>query len=906
MSRLAEDIASSSRATAALAASAGRPAWQAMSAQETLRHVASTSAGLSGAEAATRLASDGPNALREVRGESLLSIIGAQLRTVISALLLAAVVLTVIVGEIGDAVTIGAVLVLNAAIGTWIELRARHAIRALLALDVPRAIALRDGRSESLPARELVVGDVIVLEEGQHVPADARLLQSLELRTNEAALTGEAAPVAKDALATLQANLPLAKRCTLVFKGTTVAGGRAQAVVVATGPATEVGRIGELVASVGHTDTPFERELNSLGRRLAVAAIVGAVLVIALQWNHVGSRIELIQTAVAVAVAAIPEGLTAVATIAMALGVRRMAQQHAVVRHLHTLETLGAVTVVCSDKTGTLTLGRLSATTLWVPEREIALATACAGDDRGASALLDDGQVQTALRALVLSSRIEHSSTVHGDPFDSAVLSVAEECGLDVPALRSTWQEVSEIPFSSARMFMSVVHRSPAGTLRVHVKGAPSVVLARCDFVAEADGVVPLTDTSRERLLAHNGSLAQRGLRVLAVATGVADEVSDGDPAGLTFLGFIGLTDPPVPGAREVLRRLRRAGVHVVMLTGDQRATAVAIANALGMAQDGSRALDGDAVERMSDTELVDAVSKLTVVSRITPAAKLRIVQALQRRGEVVAMLGDGVNDAPALKRADVGVTMGRRGTDLAKEVAGVVLQDDRFETISVAVEEGRRIGATVRRVVFYLVSCNMAELLVVIVAVMLGYPAPLTAVQLLWLNLLTDTAPALALAGERGERDVMARGPRVGAPIFTRSAALRATAYAAVMAIVTLAAFLVAMRAPGATIAEARTVAFFALGLTQLAHLQNAAGGSMLRRWWRSPLVAVAVAMLALQIMLFMLPPLTRLLELAPPRSVGLWGLVVVLAFIPPALGGLVRRISTRRALQSTSLPEP
>jgi Ca2+-transporting ATPase len=857
--------------------------WHQLAPSEALARLGVGPEGLTEAEAAVRLKRFGSNRFRRAPPASPWRILLGQVRSLIVLLLLAAGIVALAAGDPLDAAAIGAVLVLNIALGFVLELRAHRAMEALLALEVARASVVRDGGIRDLDARLVVPGDVIELEAGAAVPADARLLEASELRTVEAALTGESLPVSKRSEASLEADTPLAERSTMVYKTTAVAAGRGRAVVVGTGMDTEVGRIGALTASVVEEPTPLEERLDALGRRLAGVAIVVAAVVAALGVLQGASLSQLLQTAIALAVAAVPEGLPVVGTIAMAVGVRRMARRRALIRHLPVVETLGSATVICTDKTGTLTAGEMAVTELRLPDRKVSVP---------AGEFTATRDVLRLLRAAALANRgtlteVEDAWETRGDPTETALLVAARKGGLDVATLRAEWPEVAELPFSSERMFMATWHRAESGFL-LCVKGAPHRVLELCADRWGADGPRPLDAETRERLLLANRELAGRGLRVLAVATAKVVEVAQ-PPAGLTWLGIAGMMDPPAPGVVETIRAFRQAGIRTLMLTGDQRLTARSVAERLELLDAGGVVRDGREVDRLTDDELRQEVGSTSIFSRVSPEAKLRIVGACQARGDVVAMLGDGVNDAAALRKADIGVAMGRRGTDLAKEAADVILADDRFTTIAAAVEQGRIIFDNIRKFVFYLFSCNLAEILVFLGVGLAGQTAPLLPLQILWLNLVTDTFPALALAVEPGDPSVMRQPPRDPREAILSGRMLRAVAiYGALIAAVTIVAFAV-----GGT-----TPAFMTLALAQILHLGNArSSGPVLAPGpaFANP-AAVGAALLAigLQLLTVFYEPLARVLQVTP-LSGREWLLVAGLGAVPAVLG------QAAKALRST-----
>ncbi len=809
-------------------------------------------------------------------------------------LLLGAVLVSLLFGDRIEAAAIGVVLLINTVLGVITELRARRAIEALLALDVPHASVVRDGHLQIINAIGLVPGDVIELNTGRQVPADARLIHSVDLRTDEAPLTGESFPVEKPHEPTLPDDTPLAERINMTYKGTVVVSGVGRATVTATGAATEVGRIGALVGSVRIEKTPLERRLDVLGRRLVWLACGVAALVAglgALQGMPVNVVIE---TAIALAVAAVPEALPAVATIALAVGVHRMAKRHALVRRLPAVESLGSTTVVCTDKTRTLTSGEMTVVRVWAADHDVPL------DGPDAKAIREPSVVRV-LEAAALASRppaeaASQPQSASGDPVDLAMLRAAAAASINVSQLTADRPTLSELPFSSERKLMASFHRV-GHEIVAYAKGAPRAILAISARALESGGERPLDDAGRARLVDANNRLASDGLRVLAVAAGVVTGTDARALTDLTFVGLVGLEDPPAPNVKETIARLRGAGLRTVMLTGDQQLTAEAIGRKLGLLDPDHHAIDGRALDRMSPAELSRAAAEAAAFSRITPEHKLRIVQALQTRGEVVAMLGDGVNDAAALKQADVGVAMGIRGTDVAKQAASIVLGDDRFDTIAAAVEEGRIIFDNIRKFVFYLFSCNVAEILVLLCAGLAGLPLPLLPLQLLWLNLVTDTFPALALALEPAETDVMSRPPRrPQEAILSRSFLAQIFAYGTLITMATLAAFLWALQTSAA---HASTVAFMTLAFAQTAHLGNARSERPVLRPGRA--VANPFALLGagisvgLQLAAVLWPPLARVLRVTPLDTTD-WIVITVLALVPAVLGQGVKFVRSRR----------
>jgi Ca2+-transporting ATPase len=865
------------------------PAAHAASLDELLLRLVSGREGLSDGEADRRLRQVGPNRLDAARPVSRLKIFTDQLRSVVVALLVGAAATSFVLGERLEALAIAVVLLINTAIGFVTELRARSAMAALLRLDVPRAFVVRGGHLRALDAHALVPGDVVEINAGQHVPADGRLLDATDLRTDEAALTGESLPVSKTPEA-VAADTPIADRTNMVYKGTVVVAGTARVLVTGTGIATEIGRIGVLVGGVSVERTPLERRLDALGHRLVWLALGVAVVVAALGALQGASLALVIETGIALAVAAVPEALPAVATIALAVGVHRMARRRALVRRLPAVESLGSTTVICTDKTRTLTSGNMAVVRVWAGGEAVEI-----GDDEPGPPA---PHLREALEAAVLASRTQaggarEDGTPVGDPVDTAILRAAARFGIDRAELESRQPAAGLVPFSSQRQLTASFHRR-GGELVAYVKGAPRRILDAADRGPDGRR---LDDQARQALIAVNDALAGAGLRVLALASGPVGDVSETALTGLTFVGFLGFMDPPARGVRETIALLRRAGMRTVMLTGDQRLTAEAVGRDLGVLSAGSDVLSGRDVDALSGPELEARVATVGAFSRISPEHKLSIVTALQARGEIVAMLGDGVNDAAALKKADVGVAMGGRGTDVAKEAASIVLQDDRFETIAAAVEEGRVIFDNIRKFVFYLFSCNVAEVLVLLVAGLAGWPMPLLPLHLLWLNMVTDTFPALALAMEPGDADVMHRPPRnpreaVLSGPFVRSIMF----YGGMITVSTLAAFVWSLRHNPE---QAQTVAFMTLALAQTFHLGNARSAEpslSVRRVVanRYALAAVAVSV-SLQLAAMYVEPLPTVLRLVPLGQEG-WLLVLGLSVVPAVAGQGVKVLRGRR----------
>jgi Ca2+-transporting ATPase len=763
-----------------------------------------------------------------------------------------------------EALAIFAIVLLNAAMGYIQESRAASAVAALKQLAAAHANVIRDGQRWSISAAEVVPGDILVIEEGDTIPADARVIQSTSLKTAEAALTGESLPVAKDPAA-IAAEAPLGDRDNMVFSGTAAAYGRGRAVAVATGMNTEMGRIAGMLEEAPEETTPLQKELDRVGKLLGLVVVIIAAVMIAtiILFEHVrgwSAIFDVLILGIALAVAAVPEGLPAVVTAVLSLGVQRMAKRNAIMRRLAAVETLGSANVIASDKTGTLTRNEMTVRTVVTAGGRVKLGGtgyAPAGEVENESGGPVEGGLRTELeRTLAVADRANNAALrevegrwrVQGDPTEGALIVAARKAGLAEETLSGRFTRVGEVPFSSERKLMSTVHTDAerGERLLVFTKGAPDVLLSRCTAELVGGESRPLTEDRRRRILAINEELAACALRTLGVAYRSApagemdaDEVDETIERDLIFAGLVGMIDPPREEAREAVVRARSAGIRPIMITGDHPVTARAIARELGIAGGEDRALRGSDLEGLTDERLAEAVREVSVYARVNPEHKLRIVRALQSQGAVVAMTGDGVNDAPALKTADIGVAMGITGTDVSKEAADMVLADDNFATIVAAVEEGRSIFSNIRKFLRFLLSSNMGEVLTMFFGVLLadliglradesGVVLPLLATQLLWINLATDGAPALALGIDPPSEQVMQRSPRpAGEPVITRRMWIGIFFVAAVMAAGTL--LVLDASLPGGLIEGqgsmryGQTMAFTTLVLFQLCNVLNA-----------------------------------------------------------------------------------
>jgi P-type Ca2+ transporter type 2C len=797
--------------------SSNSPAWHALPSEAVVAELGSSlHQGLSPAEAATRLARQGPNRLAEKPPRPAWLKFLDQFRSLLVLILLAAAVLAGVVGDIKDAVVIFIVVLLNATLGFIQEHRAENALAALKNMLAPSARVRRDGSVGLVDAGDLVPGDILLLEAGDRVPADARVLLAHAAEVAEAALTGESQPVAKTP-ETVEEKSDLAERCGMVFMNTVVTRGRIEAVVVATGMATEMGRLAGLLAEATESATPLQVQLDALGKRLAlIAGTVVGLMFLAGLWRG-DDLVRTAMTAIALAVAAIPEGLPAVVTVTLALGMHRMARRNAIVKRLAAVETLGCTTVICSDKTGTLTLNRMTARALY-----------CGGQRHPVG---EDGAVARDLAAFLMPAALCNDAGIRdgeliGDPTEGALLALAAKAGLDAERQAAKTPRIAEIPFDSAHKFMATFHHD-GEVVRMWLKGAPDVLLARAGHCLGASREQALDATARTAFAAENEALAGEALRVLALAKrDIA--AHDFDPAGdlmawandLTLTALVGIIDPPRPEAKEAIRVCREAGVEVKMITGDHPVTAAAIARDLGLE---GEVHEGRALDGLDGPALAALVERSAVFARVAPEHKMRIVDSLRARGHVVAMTGDGVNDAPALKTADIGVAMGITGTEVTKEAATLVLTDDNFATIVRAVEEGRTIYDNIVKFVRFQLSTNIGAIFTVLGAPFLGFATPFTAIQILWVNIIMDGPPAMTLGVEPARPGIMRQRPRAAdASILSWQRMWRILLYGLTMAVGTLGVYAWGLTTPGEE-PKAVTLAFTTFVLFQFFNIFNA-----------------------------------------------------------------------------------
>jgi len=815
--------------------------WHALSVEEVLRRLDSSPAGLSASDAYARLQRFGPNALPARGGTTIWQLVLRQIASPLIYILLIAALISLLIGDPEDSYVILAVVLLNTLLGVTQEYRAERALAALRELTAPRARVLRDGREEEIPATEVVPGDLLLLRAGDRVPADARVIATRGLRVDESTLTGESVPVDKTT-EPLPVDLPPPDRTNVVYTGTVVTYGHGRAVTFATGTASQLGRIAAQISAEPVSETPLQRRLGVFGTRLGWVALALAALLFAIGLLRQLPVRELVFVATAAAVSFVPEGLPAVLTVVLAVGVQRMARRNALIRRLPAVETLGSATVICSDKTGTLTRNEMVACALEVAGRRYRV-TGVGHDPRGEFCL--DGEcidpaechpLRLLLLAGVLASEAQIVVTdgerrLVGDPTEVALLVAAQKGGIHLPEENHIRPILDEIPFSSEQGYMASLRREPDGGHRVYLKGAPERVLAMCHAQLREDGVRPLTEAARRHLTERLEAMAADGLRVLAVAyrdvppeeTALRRESLE----RLVLLGLVGLLDPPRPEAIEAIERARAAGIRSVMITGDHVATARAIARQMGILRPGDEVIDGRTLATLSDAELEARAPRIAVYARVQPEHKLRIVRALQRRGEIVAMTGDGVNDAPALRQADIGIAMGITGTEVAKGASDMVLADDNFATIVNAIEAGRNLYENIRRVVLYLLATNTGEILTHVTGLTFGWPLVLLPVQILWVNLVTDGLNTVAMAMEQGDPDVLRQPPRPpNAPVVDGRMVRRIVFVATFMTIGTLALFWGTWEGASGRVVRARSMAFCSLAFFQLWNVLNVRSG--------------------------------------------------------------------------------
>lgn len=853
-----------------------------LSQEELLQEMNSSMNGLTAEEAKKRLEQYGYNKLQEGKHKGVLQVFAEQFADLLVVILIIAAIISALTGGVEGTIVILAVLILNAILGTVQHFKAQKSLDSLKAMAAPNARVIRDGQKMEVPAAELVPGDILLLEAGDVTAADGRVLQNFSLQVSESALTGESENVNKIDTPIDQDELPLGDRLNMVYSSSLVSYGRAVVLVTGTGMQTEIGKIADLMESAQEKATPLQRSLDDFSKKLSIIIMVICAIVFGLGvWRNMGLA-ESLMFAVALAVAAIPEALSSIVTIGLAIGTQKMAKENAIIKNLRAVEGLGCVSVICSDKTGTLTQNRMTVKKayangkVWEPEE-------AEGNDKAMGGLVAE--------SVLCNDGAINGETAVGDPTETALLSFCRTIGGDENKVREEFPRLQEIPFDSDRKLMSTLHFRNE-RYEMLIKGAPDVLLVRCTSVEQNGEVLPLTDEIRSAIVDQNRDFSSQGLRVLAFAKKVLSEnrpLTLEDENDLIFTGLIAMMDPPRVESAPAVADCRRAGIRPVMITGDHKITASAIAREIGILQDGDRAVEGSELEKMTDEELRNEVEHISVYARVSPEHKIRIVRAWQDRGHVAAMTGDGVNDAPALKQADIGIAMGITGTEVSKDAASMILTDDNFATIVKAVANGRNVYTNIKNSIQFLLSGNLAGILVVMITSLFGLPLPFTAVQLLFINLLTDSLPALAVNMEKPTGDLLnqkPRSPKEG--ILTKDFLQTLGIQGALIAVATMVAFYLGMQINNGM---ACTMAFATLCMARLFHGFNCRGSRSIFRLSANPysVGAFFVGTLLLMLVLFV-PALHGLFDIDNALTLTNIGQIVGLAFAPTLLIQLSR----------------
>ncbi len=890
----------------------------------------SFSRGLSEHDAQERFQRDGPNELPEAPPPSLLGLFLSQFTSVIVWVLIGAAILSGLLEDWLDAAAILAIVLFNGVLGFIQEFRAERSLAALRNMSMATARVIRDSVLRSIPARELVSGDLILLDAGDRIPADARLIYTTNFQTQEASLTGESTPLEKGVDALGPIDVPLAERTNMVFMGTVAVSGKARALVVATALCTELGRIAVMIqkaTEAEQTETPLQRRLEQFGYTLLWLALGVVTVVFILGYLRGEPAVLMLLTAVSLAVAAVPEGLPAVVTITLALGVTRMVKRYALIRKLPAVETLGSATVICSDKTGTLTKNEMTVTRLFVGDRVFEVmgeGYEPVGEIREAlgvkrEATYPDPSPLTphplrllppGLRELLTAAVLCNGATLReengtwqviGDPTEGALLVAAAKAAITIGTLDSAYHFLGEVPFDPERKMMTIVRRTPDGPV-AYVKGAPDILLRHCTHRLAVDGTIEaLTESNRAAILEANAAFAHQALRVLGMAHRRLDRAPDAYQAQeleerLVFLGLAAMKDPLRPEAKAAVQACYDAGIQTVMITGDHKDTAVAIAEELRGVKGPIQSLSGMELDRLSDDELIRTVDQIAVYARVSAEHKLRIVKSWQARGAIVAMTGDGVNDAPAVKAADIGVAMGVTGTDVTKEAADMVVTDDNFASIVAAVEEGRGIFDNIRKTIHFLLSCNVSEVLVMLFATLIGLPLPLLPIQILWMNLVTDGFPALALAVDSKSPDLMKRPPRrPDARLLDGGTLLAIGAQGVMLGAIALGAFAYSLYGLHQEVEQARTVVFTVMVVAQLVHAFNCRSERLslfqVGLWTNRPLLLAFSFSLGIQVAVLTIPAAAPVFKIAP-LPIEDWVIMGVMGFLPFLLMELMKAL--------------
>ncbi|MDI6603587.1 MAG: calcium-translocating P-type ATPase, SERCA-type [Thermoanaerobacteraceae bacterium] len=847
--------------------------------------------GLSSREVEIRLSKYGTNSLKGKGRKSIFSMFIEQFNNYMVIILIIAAFISFFLGEVVDAVIILFILILNALLGMIQENKAEESLEALKKLSAPNARVLRDGRIIEIEVSNIVPGDIVFLEAGNFVPADGRIIESANLKIDESSLTGESLPVEKSQMMIEDEDLDIGGRTNMVYKGTIVTYGRGKYVVTATGMNTEVGCIACMLESENNQRTPLQEKLEQLGKYLGSGAIIICVIIFIIGVLEKRPVFEMFMTAVSLAVAAIPEGLPAVVTITLAIGVQKMIKRNAIIRKLTAVETLGSANVICSDKTGTLTQNKMTVVKVFSDGREYGLRNNV------------NEKLHFILKAAALCTDaiINKDGKSIGDPTEVALVAAFESTGSKKIDAENENPREAEIPFDSERKMMTTIHRMDKDRYRIVTKGAFDNIIERCKYILKNDEVISLGNEDKEEIKKENEKMGKDALRVLAVSYKDIDKIpenlsSEAVEKDLIFVGLIGMIDPPREEVEESVKLCKKAGIKPVMITGDHKITASAIARELGILSENDEVISGKELEKVSDEELINRVKNISVYARVSPEHKMRIIKAWQKNKAVVAMTGDGVNDAPALKQADIGAAMGITGTDVAKEAADMVLTDDNFSTIVVAVEEGRTIYSNIKKSIHYLLSCNIGEIIVLLVATILGMPLPLKPIHILWVNLITDSLPALALGLEPAEKDIMLKKPRRKEEgIFSEGLAIRIPLEGIMIGAVSFLAFIIGLNE---SLSNGRTMAFVVLTMSQLVQAMNVRSNKSIFKigiFKNKYMIFAFTISLILQLIVVM-TPLNTIFEV---KNVNIydWDIIIALSLAPLIIMEIVKPFLNRNS---------
>lgn len=875
--------------------------WFAKTKEETLEELGvDPSVGLSSAEAKSRLEKYGENKLKGKPKKSLISLFFAQLKDWLIYVLLGAALITLVVGEYVDTIIILLVVILNAIIGVAQEHKAEKAIEALQQMTTPTALVRRDGKVVEVPSHEVVPGDIVILDAGRYIPADLRLLESVNLQIEESALTGESVPSDKDADAIHEdPKTPVGDKSNMAFMSTLVTYGRGEGVVVGTAMETEMGKIAKILDEDTQDLTPLQRRLGELGKTLGTIAIAICALIFIIGWLQGRDLFDMFLTAISLAVAAIPEGLPAIVAIVLALGVTRMSKINAIVKKLPAVETLGSVNIICSDKTGTLTQNKMTVVKYFTLDHEAEVPNTGSGFEAAPD-------VEELIKTFVLCSDATYENGQGtGDPTEIALVVMGERFNLPREALHTAYRRVGERPFDSDRKLMSTLNQMEDG-YRVHTKGAIDQILKISTTALVGGKIVPLTEEMKQRYLEASEAMSNDALRVLGAAFKTTDRILEPEELekDLTVIGFVGMIDPPRVEVKDSIHEAKMAGITPIMITGDHKNTAFAIAKELGIAESITQCMTGAEIDALTDEEFAKRINHYRVFARVSPEHKVKIVKAFKDQGNIVSMTGDGVNDAPSLKSADIGVAMGITGTDVSKSASDMILTDDNFTTIVHAVREGRNIYENIKKSVIFLLSCNLGEVVAILASVLFFWPVPLIATQILWINLLTDTLPAIALGVDPGDKEVMKRKPRdPKESFFAHGAGTRAALGGLLIGLITIIAFAFGLNAegyslstaniPDEALAHGRTMAFIVLAASQLfyslAKRNNTKSIFQIGLFSNKYLIGAIIIGLLLQVLVINIPVLAAAFGMQP-ISLADWGIAIGLAFLPLIVNEIIK----------------